>query len=296
MKNINMPIKKVLLHIGIGKTGTSSIQDMLFQYRHNFKELGVYYPEDGLFQSAHHRLANLPGRAGKTQPIEHCLKKIKEDFLNGDCNTLVISSENLCYTTQETISAYYEILSDLDVTILMYIRRQDELLQSAFLEWVKKGWDYKENLNGYFNQYGDSFLYTDRLLPWSDTFGESNIKLRLYDKRVCPDVCADFLKQIDIKDISWEIKKYNSNPSIPPQTFPVLALLDKLSIQEKDRKKAVDFILHTSKTLDLSKGQILLSDEFTATAYEKYHDSNLIISDRYFSEIEKKYFMDWSNN
>ncbi len=119
---------------------------------------------------------------------------IKSEFLKNDYDKLLISSEQRCYTSKETIAAYSKLFSDCDVQVIMYIRRQDKLLQSAFLEYVKSGLDYKGAIEEYFNYFSASFNFIDRLYPWVDCFGKSRMSVRLYDRRQITDVCTDFLK------------------------------------------------------------------------------------------------------
>ena len=38
-------MKILYLHIGMPKTGTSSIQDTLFANRENLRKYGIYYPD-----------------------------------------------------------------------------------------------------------------------------------------------------------------------------------------------------------------------------------------------------------
>ena len=49
---------RVYLHIGFGKTGTTSIQDYLF-FNREIRKSDFIYPEIGLRGSGHHNLATL---------------------------------------------------------------------------------------------------------------------------------------------------------------------------------------------------------------------------------------------
>ncbi|MGV6852729.1 MAG: hypothetical protein ACWA5R_11220, partial [bacterium] len=52
-------MKKVILHIGTPKTGTSSIQRWLYQHSETLLELGILYPRTGRQGVAHHLIARV---------------------------------------------------------------------------------------------------------------------------------------------------------------------------------------------------------------------------------------------
>ncbi|MEN6306515.1 MAG: hypothetical protein ABFD91_02065, partial [Anaerohalosphaeraceae bacterium] len=49
--------RKLYLHIGAGKTGTSALQQFFFQNRHILQSHHITYPEIGIHNFAHHCLA-----------------------------------------------------------------------------------------------------------------------------------------------------------------------------------------------------------------------------------------------
>ena len=49
--------KKLYLHIGMGKTGTTALQDFFAHNRQALGEMGISYPERGTMSNAHHLLS-----------------------------------------------------------------------------------------------------------------------------------------------------------------------------------------------------------------------------------------------
>ena len=48
--------KNLILHIGMGKTGTSALQDFFWENRARLKKSGLCYPKYGAVSHAHHLL------------------------------------------------------------------------------------------------------------------------------------------------------------------------------------------------------------------------------------------------
>jgi len=154
------PKKKLILHIGCEKTGTTSIQHALQQNRNRLINQGFLYPES-LGKKAHH----LPVIASKDDHITdneslHTLSKTGlslADFrqqllkdLHNECrkkepwHTLIVSSELIhsrLHTTNQ-INRFFALFKGLvsEITIVIYLRRQDHLALSRFSSILKDGY------------------------------------------------------------------------------------------------------------------------------------------------------------
>ena len=283
--------KKIYLHIGYGKTGTSSIQDMMFHNKDIFKINSLYYPDIGLWGSAHHHLSQLPGQTNYIIEIKKNLIKIKEKFTNSDSNIMLISSENLCFTKRELIEKYRDVFDGFDVQIIMYVRNQKHLIPSTYLEWVKSGWDYKGDIAEFFQFNKLSFDFLLRLSDWESIFGTENIKIRVYDKNLFEDVCINFLECIELVELKKKMKYYRSNLSLSPIFCNVVKIIDSFNLSSNNRSALLWMLVKMSKCVQGFSNDMLLSKALKGEIKQTYYNSNIKLAKRYLSETEQTYFL-----
>lgn len=233
-------MRKLLVHIGSEKTGSKSIQDFLTQ---NSLELldryRILYPRHpDLFQDPGHfpivasfldpsEYDFVPqGKCSDTSKLSETLRK---EYDQANASLMVISAEHFSSRFSEPeIVALSQTLEDFDVTIVVYVRRQDEMALSAFSTKVRCGdreWFDSEDIipgNPYFN-----ILQLVDL--WAKYFGEENTQVLTYDKQRMSkfDVVHDFLRQLRISDASCfsSVDRMNESPTI--KQLRILSLLNR---------------------------------------------------------------------
>lgn len=285
--------KTVFIHIGYGKTGTSSIQDMMFRNRNFFLKKGLLYPEIGLWMSSHHKLTQIPHQKNYVPYIGDNLRKIREAFVYGNCNKLLISSENLCFSQRELIEMYANVFGSLDVRVVMYVRRQDYLVPSVYLEWVKNGWDYKGNIADYFAFSKIAYDFLTRLSDWEELFGQQNIRVRLYDDRIIKDVCQDFLACIGMSEFMGQLKFYRSNPSLSPVFVDIVRAIDQMELAKDNRALLVSKLVESSAFVKGVTNKYLIDDDLRHLIYQTYKQSNIELAGRYLTDKESECFLYW---
>ncbi len=228
---------KVYLHIGFGKTGTTSIQDYLF-FNREIRKSDYFYPEIGLRGSGHHNLATL----GKEEfsdlentlyaDLRHNLERINKKI------PAIISSEFFCFSKPSYVKNIYQYLHDFDVRIVFYFRKQAPLIQSAYLQWQRMGWNYQGSIEEFFKVHAQSFDYMKRISPWAEFFGSKKILVRLFEKSLIgEDVCADFLQMLEVNLVNYQPLKLPSNESILADFSDIISLIDKNGPACDEREK-----------------------------------------------------------
>lgn len=208
-----------IIHIGLEKTGTTTIQEFLAVNREGLKAQGFYYSKEagdsgsqwGFVASVmdepwisdvgyNFRVRNCDDQVKFRQELT---EKLNREFNElSDCGMLIISSEHFHsrLTTKESILRLREYLSSWidDFVVIMYLRRQDQVALSWYSTKVKCG-EKDEMLNvslggDYHNSYEKIFN------NWSEVFGLSSVKVRLFNKaELCGgDLLADFCKICNI--------------------------------------------------------------------------------------------------
>ena len=143
----------IYLHLGLHKTGSTSIQNFLCANQKKLIGRGVLYPKAGRLNNSdgHH---NFAWEINKDERLESNVSDqwnnlAKEIMLNKP-NLVVISSEDFEKFNLEEIRVLKNKLMRYQVKIIIYLRRQDKWHQSLYKQLVKTGNTYYS-----FNEYLD---------------------------------------------------------------------------------------------------------------------------------------------
>jgi len=282
---------KFFLHIGFGKTGTTSIQDYLFNNKERYAS--VYcYPEVGLRGSGQHNLAPLGKESFEAEDSIRYTKLVKFLSTTKKSPTTIISSEYFCFAKQGFIKDIHRFLQEFDVRIIFYVRNQIDLIQSAFLQWQREGWDYQGSLESYFKAHGHAFDFMSRIEPWADCFGADNIIARVYDKKVTgKDVCFDFLKLIGLEHCCSVDFLPRSNESLIPEFSSLITNMDESGIGPDERKELIRFLLEASVNFKKFSRSSLVSSRMRRVIQEYYLDSNRYFAKSFLDEFQADVFL-----
>lgn len=126
-------MKKIYLHIGPHKTGSTYIQKTLFDACDVLESKGVHYPKHLIGpQWGHHKLV---------EAIKHNDELAIKEMLNQLPECSFISSENFENLTQENIDYFFSFLADFNVNLIFVKRSFSELIVSNWQESIKHGSD-----------------------------------------------------------------------------------------------------------------------------------------------------------
>ncbi len=226
--------KKVILHIGCEKTGTTSIQHTMFLNRDVLlNSMGVLYPQS-LGGTNHWKLAvftcnqdiRLTKHLQKDEDINLFREKLRKEFLKEvnetDPAVVVISNEWLHPRVQEPeeFNRLKDLLSEVtdDVQIVLYLRKQDKLATSLYSTSLKAGNCRKFKFpkiavdNTKITTYYYDFLSLYR--NWKKAFGAGKVTVRVFDRgRLFDgDVVRDFfdLNSFDTRRVRFISEKNQS--------------------------------------------------------------------------------------
>jgi hypothetical protein len=226
--------KRVILHIGTAKTGTTSLQKFLSAHEAELGEAGVLYPRAGRpewrfeeFAFAHHVLA-LAIRGRETPADARHWDDVREELARSDKETAVISSENFGGFEPEHVRQAAAHLEGHTVKVVVYLRSPLSFLVSAYKQRVKVG-QYGGSFGGFVREYV-RFGYGDLLARWADVFGAENVLARVYDKvKKSPGVEEDFLDVLGVspsKFPAYFAEKPRANVSPPDDAVMLMRRLN----------------------------------------------------------------------
>ena len=132
----------LILHVGLHRTGSTSVQGALTASREKLRRRGVLYPHAGSIKVAHHGLCfALRGKTdtpwGPLAPLDQLLSELQTEMNASRCHTVLISSEEfrmLCHEKSpavgESTRQFLALFSH--VRILCFLRHQIPYLDSAY--------------------------------------------------------------------------------------------------------------------------------------------------------------------
>ena len=142
-----MAARRLLVHVGTRKTGSTSIQDALARLAPALRERDIHLPSAGRRHAASARHANLLGSLTgfRYNAARGGWGELAEEIRASDAHSFVISDEALARTRAKhvagAIAAIRGLAADcaLRVDIVAYVRPQCQYLESSFAEDVRTG-------------------------------------------------------------------------------------------------------------------------------------------------------------
>lgn len=157
--------------------------------------LGLLYPRCCWLESAHHRLAY--AMKGKGDPrrndspqLDEELAELKASLSESNAHTALVSSEEFFTAPMAAIEKVAEQLQGYDIEIVAYVRRPDELVESAFNQKLKQV--YRDFGDANVDYHIDDYLecpekmipdidYNKYISRWARVFGAAKTRLVQYE-------------------------------------------------------------------------------------------------------------------
>ncbi len=274
-------IKKTLyIHIGAGKTGTTTIQDTC---ERNCSVLRDIY-ELEYIKFGHKFSKNSTNREAEAiLEVNQNLNELKNTIKNGESKKYLISSENFPGEKEEEIEFIKKLLQDVcDVKIIVYLRRQDTLVYSWYTQMVKTG-QYSKTITGQINElYASDFLdYEKTLEPWSELFGHENIFVNVFPSK--EDLITNFFeKNLDININLKELNiKQSSNIGLTPEQL--ILIKNILPNTEKEKHKHLIEEIIKPIHIDFNYTNSLISPSQQKELLDAFKYSNNNVAKKYLN-------------
>ena len=211
--------RRLFLHVGTGKTGTSTIQSFFGSNRAVLKEKGYYYPSSPGKQrhkllswaakpEANYRRADsfwILFHFGSHDELRIWLRRaLQKEIEAADCPNVVMSDEGLFSLLGPKFIDLDWLFGDLfdQIVILVYLRRQDDHLLSRYKQTLGKGRIHTlEEVIA--RRQPHNLDYYNRLRSMSEAFPHFDICARVYSKSRFVDnpLIVDVLNSIEIDDV-----------------------------------------------------------------------------------------------
>lgn len=281
--------KRIFIHIGVGKTGTTAIQDSMMMHREEISHQGVYYPLTGIVETGHQDLVTL-WTDEFTRENSTSYTNLLEEFEGSGKNTMFISSEKFCYANGEFVRKISQAFENYDVKIIVYVRSQVAQIESTFLLWLRLGYSYGGSFDAFFEKHLGSFDYNRIVSPWSVFFGAEAIIALAYDHpRLKTDAFSGIQKVLGIKVASCDLQI--SNESLISDVAHMLCEFDKSSPDPLFREEVMKAMLNVSGRFKKSSSFKLVDAEKVQRVKGFYMLPNYEFANKYLSREDAAFFL-----
>ncbi|MCB2213548.1 hypothetical protein KQI52_15650 [bacterium] len=279
--------KTLVLHIGMHKTATTSIQSHLLHHRVQLHQMGVEYVP-GLVKIGR-RIRN---RAPMSDELVRELQAHLEPLLTLPAPIILGSAEAyfgrfmakppVLINSHECAADLKRILEpfDLDVKLFAAVRRQDTWLESAYQHSVK--WNFDLTFDEWYAELDLDLFHWDRLLGgFAAQFGKDNLYVHPYERLFKPDGegVRRLYRLFGAEQLAEPGTFPRSNPGISKRWLEVLRRANSLI----DRKECQRLRFFMEQEFPRKSGDktIYFSDEQRVELLEHYSASNQRLFDEF---------------
>lgn len=295
--------KKLYIHIGRPKVGSSAIQHFLFMNRELLlNRYKMLYPKTGILQKASHKLALvflpelMDADSVKNVNGHDIYEELLEEIQNSRAKSAIISSENFYFVDPQMMPSF--LLNKFDVKIICYVRRQDEVLISSFVQEIKGN---AIQFDTTFEDYTSNSLrmelldYYPILTKWGKIFGDDNVIVRVYEKgQMQQDIFTDILDSIEIKITDqFRLPEKRLNPSPSLDILEYIHLINKFDANETVYRNLRRPLLDISEGLEIPRelsSKNIFTHEQRITIIDQYKNSNSEVARKFLKRSDGKLF------
>lgn len=245
-------MKKMLIHIGRHKTGTSSLQRLCVHNRNTLQKNNILYPWTGIKGYGHHRLASELTRKKSSHPLFSLknidiLNQFKKEALSSTCDCILLSSEAFQNCAPRTIR---QAFAEFDSHVICYIRNRADYLASAYAQKVHAT-NYANDIEHFYANFF-KLDYIKFISEWEKYFLK-RFHIHVFDRHHLQhgDVATDFSSRYLAGIPSLSVNLDDANPSLGydlvtvkralndqyPDLFPNAGLYQALSQKAAEKKQ-----------------------------------------------------------
>ncbi|USZ49720.1 hypothetical protein [Halomonas sp. DN3] len=228
--------RKLIIHVGMGKTGSSSIQKTLRVARPALEEYGIKYLglmlEHLSLPRTQYEWHAVDGwgpymrmdKAQANRELAHALQ-YADDHLSTQLHTLIWSNESLFDRFKDVQPALEAIQGRYDIHVIGYIRRPDSWIVSAYLQWGIKHKAYRGPLKP-FREWVQSKPYV--VTPMTQEWTAFTDHARFFNFENISDVSTQFVHVVlGLSDDKIPSLRENDTP--PPPAMALFSYHNSLS-------------------------------------------------------------------
>jgi len=243
---------RCIIHIGVAKTATTTLQDILVQNRDILTENGIFYSIAGGKKnhikitnyalndraiSARRRRDGMNDSANLNRFREQLKKNVSRELtsLPPQVHSVIFSDEYLSRFTRKAellrLKELFEPYFD-QFSIIVYFRRQDTLLRSWYGTNIKTGSDspriFPNGDSKALRRSCERFNYKRIADLWCEVFGVENFIPKVFEKKrfAGGDIVKDFFESLSLDFPTIELSRKDLNTSFSAEAQEILRLMN----------------------------------------------------------------------
>lgn len=202
---------RLIFHIGMGKTGTTSIQAALLEssaglIKKNIEYIGMWFDFLGIEQKRYAGIHYIVGSPPDEQRrlAELFAEKLDQRVKAHNIETFIFSNEGL-FAAGFQSQAFFARLRELtDLRLIAYLRDPHEWLQSAYAQWGISHKTQPGRIVSFEESAPRQIQQYSAIRAWVETFGDI-LTVRLHEKG--RDVVEDFFYQLGLEYVPNQNRK-----------------------------------------------------------------------------------------
>lgn len=209
--------KRAVVHVGIHKTGSTSIQAFLNEYRAKLCTLGVHFYTGMHDVSDHIEMHTVTMRLERASPFklntglavdsayqEMVRERVQRFIFESSCDCIVFSAEGLSYLRYEDeMERLRSIVPQCQIEIVMYLRDPVRFLESYRIEMMHHIMPPTIEPDPFAYTGNDSWLvdFESRIKGFQNAFGCENVITLNYDQEydAMRNVIPSFLRVLGVE-------------------------------------------------------------------------------------------------
>jgi hypothetical protein len=242
-------MKNLYLHIGIEKTGSTSIQEFLTRYNSELQKIDYHYIGNG--QSMYFLSCLGFNRGNKdilsSNGLDNELDTFMECLIENEHKNIIISQENFWegdpLKFKKIIKQYK---NQIKFKVIIYIREQFSWFVSWYQQILKEVYTFDKSFNEW-NYPLEYVNYLKKITNWKNVFEEKNVTVRLFEEaKEDNGLIKDFLNSIEISNFNLSTKELNlKNESLGSASVDFLRKINSLKNKQM-HDMAVSFLLNNN--------------------------------------------------
>lgn len=282
-------MKRLVLHIGSNKTGSTSIQQFLHRNHDVLHAAGIYFPSEATSPlHAHHYLASsVRSHPFKVYDDGKTPQELTESILIGSqgCDRIIISSE-LFFDEKSIAEDKLRVLtSEFEhVEVIVYLRRQDLYAESFYNSRIRTG--AKLSSLTEFVENGQ-FDYSQKLEFWERVADKVTVGIFEKNQMTGGDLLMDFVTKagISLPDVlDFDIPR--TNEAVNSVAAEVLGNINAIADIGQPKRNAIGN--YFNELYPTQKGHRFCADQ-RREIINRFESSNRELGQRYFGILRSPF-------
>lgn len=217
--------RRLALHIGIHKTGTTTFQRFCAWHRAELRARGIDYPLEALGDGRVDFNGLGTALLADAEEAAGCWGRV---LAAASQPLTLLSGEALCRLDDEQVAAVREWTRDFEVGVIVYLRNVEDYLVSAYKQRIKRG-SFAGAFGAFISEHAAAVDYDALVRRWEGAFGADAVDVRVYDRVVRDsDVVTDLLASLGAEDLAPPVEPERANVSPDDRTVALVRAINRV--------------------------------------------------------------------